>query len=96
MTLERKPPGVGRSLALAGVIGQAGCIAPVCLLAGLFVGSWLDAALGVKPLFTLGLMLLAIPLSLYIVVLTILRATKAVAPGPPAQAGGESYEEDIH
>lgn len=52
---------------------------PACILAGIFAGRWLDDLFGTKPLFVLGLILLSIPASLFILVRSALDTARADA-----------------
>ncbi len=65
-----KSPGIGipaeatYGLAVAGLLGQVGCLTVAIVLAALGTGLWLDAQLGSRPLFTIGLILASVPLTL--------------------------------
>ena len=78
MDARQPPPNFGRGVALGVVAGQAGCMVVVLILAGLAVGIWLDGLLDTRPVLTLGLMLLSIPVSLFAAVTTLLRASRAI------------------
>ena len=52
------------NLTLAVVAGQVGCLTLVIVLAALFGGLWLDSRLQTRPLFTLGLMIASIPITM--------------------------------
>ena len=45
------------------MVGQVGCLSLVIILLSVLGGLWLDNTLGTKPLFTLSLLLLGIPIS---------------------------------
>jgi F0F1-type ATP synthase assembly protein I len=53
-----------KNLALAGMAGQVGCLTLVIVLGAVFLGLWLDSILGTRPWFTLGLVVVSIPVSL--------------------------------
>jgi len=55
--------------------GEVGCLTLIIVIVSVFGGIWLDRILGTKPLFTIGLVLLSAPLSLF---LTFWIATRAV------------------
>ena len=87
-----KSPGIGvpaeaaYGLAVAGLLGQVGCLTVAIVLAALGTGLWLDAQLGSRPLFTIGLILASVPLTLVIMFRIVLagagRLRSKFAPGP--------------
>ena len=90
---ENKPPQptstevVTRTLAQGSLIGvQAGCVSVILIILALVVGLVLDRALGTKYVFTVGLMLLSIPVSLGAMVYTVLRSTRSMQNPPASQA----------
>ena len=90
---ENKPPQptntevVTRTLAQGSLIGvQAGCVSVILIILALVVGLVLDRALGTKYIFTVGLMLLSIPVSLAAMVYTVLRSTRSMQNQPAPQA----------
>ena len=52
------------NLTLASITAQVGCLTLVIILAAVFGGLWLDAHYQTKPWFTLGLLIISIPVSL--------------------------------
>ena len=90
---ENKPPQptstevVTRTLAQGSLIGvQAGCVSVILIILALVVGLVLDRALGTKYVFTVGLLLLSIPVSLGAMVYTVLRSTRSMQNQPASQA----------
>ncbi len=90
---ESKPPQptsteiVSKTLAQGSLIGvQAGCVSVILIILALVVGLLLDRALGTKYVFTVGLMLLSIPVSLGAMVYTVLRSTRSMQNRPAPQA----------
>lgn len=76
---------VMRNIALATVAGQAGCSTLVLVFLALFGGMYLDAQLNTHPLFTVGLLLLSIPISLFSLFRMVLSAVARITPpSPPA------------
>ncbi len=75
-----------RNLALATVAGQAGCGTVVLIFGALFLGLYLDSYLDTHPVFTIGLILLAIPVSLYAMIHLMLTSVAAIKPSPAAQS----------
>jgi hypothetical protein len=72
-----------RNLALAAVAGQAGVSTVVLVIIALLLGLWLDSVFGVKGPFTIGLLVLSVPLSLGVMLRIALSATKAIQPPHP-------------
>jgi F0F1-type ATP synthase assembly protein I len=64
------------NLLLAAVAGQVGCLTLVIIIAAVLGGIALDARFGTKPWFTLGLLLVSVPISL-VLMFIIVRATVA-------------------
>ncbi len=90
---ENKPPQptstevVSKTLAQGSLIGvQAGCVSVILIILALVVGLVLDRALGTKYVFTVGLLLLSIPVSLGAMVYTVLRSTRSMQTQPAPQA----------
>ena len=69
-----------QNMAYAAFAGQAGCSSTTLVIAGLICGLWIDAQLGTKPFFTITLMVLSVPLSLYVMVRMVLGAVKRITP----------------
>jgi hypothetical protein len=80
--MDRKPQpnDTLRNLALAAVAGQAGCSTVVIVFLALFGGLLIDSRLHTRPAFTLGLVLLSIPVSLYIMVRMVLSTISQITP----------------
>jgi hypothetical protein len=70
------------------VAGQAGCSTLILVFLALFGGMYLDAQLDTHPVFTVGLLLLSIPISLYSLFRVVLSAVSRIAPPtkPPSAA----------
>jgi len=90
---ENKPPQptstevVTKTLAQGSLIGvQAGCVSVILIILALVAGLVLDRALGTKYVFTVGLLLLSIPVSLGAMVYTVLRSTHSMQNQPAPQA----------
>jgi F0F1-type ATP synthase assembly protein I len=89
VTMDRNSnPEYVRNLALAAVAGQTGCVSVVLIFMGLFAGMFLDSRLDTHPVFTIGLVLVAVPLSLYAMVRMALSSVSAIKLPPPAQSAG--------
>ncbi len=53
-------------MALAVLTANVGCLTVLITVAAMFLGLWLDGRFASKPWFTLGIMLLSLPISLYV------------------------------
>jgi F0F1-type ATP synthase assembly protein I len=78
---------------LATTVAQVGCVTVIVILGALALGLALDNWLDTRPLFTLVLMLLSIPLSLYLLVRVALSSTQQLTPSASRQAKEESSRE---
>lgn len=58
------------------MVGQVGCLTLIIILASVFGGLWLDKTFGTKPVFTLALLFVGIPVSVF-VMLFVARRTLA-------------------
>jgi hypothetical protein len=54
------------NLAIVGLLGQVGCITLLIILGALFLGLWLDARFGTRPVITIVVLIASIPISLLI------------------------------
>ncbi len=81
------------NLALAAVAGQVGCLTLVIVLAALFGGLWLDNRLGTRPMFTIGLMVVSIPVTLVMMFWVVRSATSRLR--SEAQASTPKSKEDL-
>lgn len=71
------------NLTLAGAAGQVGCVTLVIVLGAVFLGLWLDARFQTRPAFTIGLLLVSIPVSLLIMLYIVRLVTSKIKAGPP-------------
>lgn len=70
---------VSKSLMQGSLIGvQAGCVSVILVILALVVGIALDRALETRYIFTLGLLLLSIPISLVAMVYSVLRSSRSM------------------
>lgn len=81
------------NLTLAAVAGQVGCLTLIIVLAALFAGLWLDARLGTKPTFTVGLLLGSVPVTLVAMLWVVRKATANIKPTPSHSQSGSNQEE---
>lgn len=84
MVEEPKPPSRVKNLSYTAVAGLAGCFITISVMAALLAGLWLDARFGLRGPFTVGLVILSVPVTLWVVVRVVLALVKAVQP-PPKQ-----------
>lgn len=75
---NEKRPSRARNLSYTMVAGQAGCWLTITVFGALFAGMWLDAQFGLKGPFTVGLVIVSVPVSLYIVLRIVLRLVNAI------------------
>ncbi len=59
------------NLTLASVAGQVGCLTLVIILGAVFGGLWLDNYYQTKPIFTVSLLILSIPISLAVMIIVV-------------------------
>jgi F0F1-type ATP synthase assembly protein I len=87
---QKLSPDHVRNLALAAAAGQAGCSTLILVFLALFAGMFLDARFNTHPIFTLGLVLLSIPVSLYAMVRLVLSTVSRITLPPSEGAGQET------
>jgi len=81
-----------KNLAYAAVAAQAGCWTLGIVLIALFAGLFLDSQFQVRGPFTIGLVLLSIPLSLFVMLRVALGAIRRIQ--PPPKENHEPKEEE--
>lgn len=79
-----------RNVALTAVAGQAGCGGFGIIIAALLLGIWLDAQAGTKGPFTIGLVVLSIPVCLALMMAITLTAIKGIRISPAKTEQQES------
>jgi F0F1-type ATP synthase assembly protein I len=60
--------GIAKNLTLAGMLSQIGCLTAFIAIAALGIGLWIDSTLNTKPIFTIILLLLSIPVSVFVLI----------------------------
>lgn len=83
-----------KNMTYAAMAGQSGCASSALVIGALVLGLALDSVVGTKPLFTLALMLLSIPLSLVMMLYMVLGATRRITPPPTSAHHKRSTTED--
>lgn len=94
---QEQPPKSGKqyafNLALAAVAGQVGCLTVVLVLVALFGGLWLDNTFATDtPVFTIGLMMASVPVTLVLMLWIVRRTTARLL--PPQQPKSERLQEE--
>ena len=94
---DKAPEAVDRNryvlnLSLAGLAGQVGCITVVIVFGALFAGIWVDRLVGTRPLFTVGLLLGSVPVTIFIMFWLVKSAVAKIQPVVPAQTGRKERE----
>ena len=64
------------NVSVAAISGAAGCFMTVMIVGALVLGMGIDKLLGFKGPFTIGLVLVSAPVSLYVVVRLVLRVVR--------------------
>ena len=64
------------NITLAAVAGQVGCLTILIVFVALFGGLWLDNNFDTKPMFTVGLMVISVPITLVLMFWVVRRATR--------------------
>jgi len=73
------------NLTLAGIAGQVGCLTLVIIAGALLLGLWLDAQFNSRPLITLILLVVSVPISLGTMFFVVRQAVKRIKSNVPAQ-----------
>lgn len=66
------------NLTAMSLAGQIGCVVPAIILAAVLGGLWLDRQLGTGRWFTLGLLLVSLPLSIFVTFRLAMRTVQEV------------------
>jgi len=88
MTQNSEQPNKNRAryifnLTLAAVAGQVGFLTLCIIFVALFGGLWMDKRFDTKPLFTVMLMLLSVPVTLVMMFWVVRNATARIRAIPP-------------
>jgi hypothetical protein len=71
------------NLTLASVAGQVGCLTLLIVIGALFGGLWLDNRFDTKPMYTVGLMVASIPISLGVMLFVVRVAISKIKTSQP-------------
>jgi len=80
-------------LTIAVFIGQVGCLTSVFLIAALLGGIWLDNQFNTKPLFTIGLLIISVPITL-VGMIWVVRKTTAKIQATNVKTTEQNTQED--
>jgi F0F1-type ATP synthase assembly protein I len=83
------------NITLAVVAGQVGCLTLVIVLLALFGGLWLDSQFDTRPMFTLGLMIISIPITLVAMIGVVRAATSRLQSSSVQNSLSDQKEETI-
>ncbi|MFN2127728.1 MAG: hypothetical protein ACK2TU_07695 [Anaerolineales bacterium] len=82
------------SYTLAAVTGQVGCLTSFLLVASLFGGIWLDNYFGTQPAFTIGLIILSIPITIIAMVWIVKKTTSRLQSAQQDEKQSQIMEEN--
>jgi F0F1-type ATP synthase assembly protein I len=95
VNLKKNDPGrYALNMTLAAVAGQVGCLTLVIILVAALGGLWLDNVFGTKPLFTIGLLLVSVPVTLIVMFWVVGRLTARIQTGNSQQQTEVTEEQD--
>ena len=83
-------------LALAGLLGQVGCVTLIVIFAALGIGLWLDSQFDTRPVFTLVLVLGSVPVTIYLMVRIVLTGMARLQGRAEPRSGAERSGERDH
>jgi len=63
---------------LVGILAQVGCLTLTVIFIALLAGLWLDGRFLTRPLFTVGLVVLSIPLTLFLMYRIVMRSASRI------------------
>ncbi len=83
-----------KNFTYAALAAQGGCFTLVIIFAALLLGLWLDAQFGQRGPFTIGLLLMSVPLSLFVMVRLALRSIAQIQPPAAPKSTTNTQEVD--
>jgi magnesium-transporting ATPase (P-type) len=90
---KRDPKQTVNNLTLAVVAGQVGCLTLIIVLIAVLGGLWLDNQFQTRPVITILLVVVSVPISLFVMFAVVRAAVARIKPGSPGQRdpqkGGE-------
>jgi F0F1-type ATP synthase assembly protein I len=91
---SRKNPNYVKNLALVGALSWIGFVTLIIAVGALLGGLWLDAHFGTKPLFTVLLLILSIPINIYFQFRVAMNLVKQIQTEMPNPASKSIAQED--
>ncbi|MGH2620106.1 MAG: AtpZ/AtpI family protein [Anaerolineales bacterium] len=86
---SQEPQSPDLPLALAGLLGQVGCVTLIVIFAALGSGLWLDSQFDTRPVFTLILVLGSVPVTIYLMVRIVLTGMARIQRRADTRSGVE-------
>jgi len=93
---SQEPRSPDLPIALAGLLGQVGCVTLIVVFAALGIGLWLDSQLDSRPVFTLILVLGSVPVTIYLMVRIVLTGMAKIQGRADTRRGVEPTGERDH
>ena len=82
------------NLTLAAVAGQVGCLTLTIIIVALFGGLWIDSRLDTRPLATIILMVVSVPITVVTMIWVVKKATgKMILPSQPKSDSNLTQED---
>lgn len=82
-------------MAVAGLLGQVGCLTVIIIGVALAAGLWLDTRVDTRPFFTVLFILGSVPVTLYLMVRLVLGGMSRIQlEGFPSGEGGDEDDEE--
>jgi hypothetical protein len=81
-------------LAVAGLLGQVGCLTVVIISAALLAGLWIDSQFDTRPIFTILFIVGSVPVTIYLMVRLVLGGMTRIQPSIEQAAGTNAVEEE--
>lgn len=82
------------NLTLASVVGLSGCLTTLIILLALLLGLWLDNVMDTRPMFTIGVVVASMPISLVAMVISTKWVTSRIKTTQPQDTHTSTKEEN--
>ena len=93
---SQEPRSPDLPLALAGLLGQVGCVTLIVIFAALGIGLWLDSQFDSRPIFILIFVLGSVPVTIYLMVRIVLTGMARIQGRAKPPSGAERSGERDH
>jgi hypothetical protein len=80
-------------IAVAGLLGQVGCLTVIIIAAALAAGLWIDTQFDTRPVFTILLILGSVPVTIYLMVRLVLGGMARIQPNAGVATGESTQKE---